>query len=76
MICPFCNEEMKKCFLIGDARSKVSLVGEDDKISIFDKIYGKGEIKETEYTLLNFRIKCDYCRKCGKIIMNATPLEP
>jgi len=42
-------------------------------IGIFDKICGKGEIKETEYTLSGFRIKCDYCRKCGKIIMNATP---
>ncbi len=75
MICPFCGDEMKKCFLSGDGRSKVRLAGEGDKIGIFDKICGKGEIKETEYIWADFRIKCDYCRKCGKIIMNATPLK-
>lgn len=69
MTCPFCGKEMQAGIISGDGRSKVYWEPEEEKLAIMDKIAGKGMI-DAEYSLTKFKIQCDYCKNCRKMIFD------
>lgn len=69
MECPFCGKEMRKGILSGDVRSKIFWNPENEKLSMLDKMAGKGMI-DAEYSLTKFKILSDYCDTCKKMVFS------
>lgn len=69
MKCPFCEKEMKKGIISGDGRSKIFWEPQNEKLSVMDKMVGKGMI-DADYSLAKFKIQADYCENCQKMIFS------
>lgn len=69
MKCPFCEKEMKKGVISGDGRSRIFWEPQNEKLSVMDKIVGKGMI-DAEYSLSKFKIHAEYCDACKKMIFS------
>ena len=71
MNCPYCGVEMTNGMLMGDGRGKVYWQESSDARSLPDRMtLSKKYLKNAKYSLLNFKIDCDYCSICKKIVMN------
>jgi len=70
MICPYCETEMKKGMLMGDARGRVHWQVSDARGMLDRATSSKKYLKNIKYSLLSFKISCDYCSACKKIIMD------
>lgn len=69
MICPFCEQEMITGIMSGDGRSPVRWAPLDGKLSLMEKIVGKGIVTGVTYKF-GFKIETEYCPHCKKMIFN------
>lgn len=70
MKCPFCEQEMILGTISGDGRSRVFWTTAEDKISLMDKIVGKGMVESVSYSLGTFKVEAQYCPHCKKMIFD------
>ena len=70
MICPFCNEEMKKGLITGDGRQKVRWVSDDESIGVLEKAFTEKGTIDAKYTMTTFSIDSYFCKHCKKMIFD------
>ncbi len=70
MICPYCGKEMREGLLTGDGRSALRWSDNDEKLSIFDKLGGKGTVESAQYNWAAFKLDAVYCSDCKKLIID------
>lgn len=72
--CPYCQKEMKKGFVEGDARSRLKWAPEDISASPFCRTLSDANacIALTEFSWIKSlsRVEADYCENCKKIIID------
>ena len=69
MICPYCENEMKKGILKGDGRCATKFLEDGKKFTFSDLINGTGMI-DANYSFGTFRIEAYHCKNCKKMIIN------
>ncbi|MBU3100816.1 MULTISPECIES: PF20097 family protein [Clostridium] len=69
--CPYCENEMKKGFVVGDPRAGLIWVGENQKRSIIQKFNNENCIVLEESNMFHkTRLMSNYCDTCKKIIID------
>lgn len=68
MVCPFCNNEMIKGKIFGNARRKLQWVPEDEKLILGVWSNNAITLKNQTGTTGNYQVKAFACKKCKKLI--------
>ena len=69
MKCPYCGSEMQEGRLTGDGRSRVHWVPDGEKLTVADRLTGRGLV-DAKYHLSEFVIRAQYCAGCEKMIFD------
>lgn len=75
MKCPFCKQEMTAGEISGNGHSQVHWQPEGVKINTSDSLYGKGRLKNVQYSMGKFKIHTNYCVYCKKMIFDTDILQ-
>ena len=70
MICPYCNREMKKGILSGDARHGVHWKEGAKRAGFADNLSGSNTVAAAQCGFLLFTIETHFCPDCKKMIID------
>lgn len=70
MKCPYCEKEMQNGTISGDGRSGVYFNEGTNRVSMMDKLVGKGKVLAVNYGLATFTVEANYCPSCKKLIID------
>lgn len=70
MTCPYCGQAMTPGTLVFDARCPAYFVADGDKLSLGDRISGKGRVDAQTSFWQGARMVGAYCDACRKLILD------